>query len=159
MKDQTYPEKEEFLQLCRDINAGLFSEDVISDIKSIHILFNKCANRKNPKVISHKSADAQNRAEKRELLKTVYICLINLSNLDLNEEEKLATANEIVKQGGFAYLTANYGAKMDAVDLVRLAKLILSEEYKDEENKKERLRLLSLCRNLSFFKIIFGKIS
>ncbi len=159
MKEITYKEKEEFLQLCRDINAGLFSEDTIQDIKNIHILFEKCANLKTSDSSLQKSVSAQNKIEKRNLLKTVYISFINLSNLNLNEEERLATVNEIVKAGGFAYITAKYGPKMDAVDLVRIAKAMLAEEYKSEENKKERLRLLAICRNLSFFKIIFGKIS
>ena len=78
----TYKEKKQLIQLCRDINAGLFSsDDATDDIKMLLSLYNKCGNEKYTQE-NEKQIKRSNKADKKQLLKTVYISFINLSNMN-----------------------------------------------------------------------------
>ncbi len=151
----TYKEKKQLLQLCRDINAGLFSsDDATEDIKMLLLLYNKCGNEKYTQE-NEKQIKRSNKADKKQLLKTVYISFINLSDLDLSDKERLTAAEEIVKDGGFARLCKKYGSIIDGVELVRIASSLLNDECTSAEDESKRKRLLDTCKSLSFFKILF----
>lgn len=151
----TYKEKQQLQQLCRDINAGLLSsDDACEDIRQLAVLYGKCgtAQAKNE---NEKAVKRQNKADKRRLIKTIYICFINISALDLTEDERICAAEEIVKDGGFAVLCKKHGSFMDAVELVRIARSLLAEICTDAQNEEKRQLLLQRCNELSFFKILF----
>ncbi|MBR6534110.1 MAG: hypothetical protein IKT65_00910 [Clostridia bacterium] len=151
----TYKEKTQLLQLCRDINAGLFSSDDASeDIKTLLLLYNKCGNEKYTQE-NEKQIKRSNKADKKQLLKTVYISFINLSALDLSDKERLVAAEEIVKDGGFARLCKKYGSIIDGVELVRIASSLLKDECASDDDEIKRKSLLDTCKSLSFFKILF----
>ena len=151
----TYKEKTQLLQLCRDINAGLFStDDASEDIKTLLLLYNKCGNEKYTQE-NEKQIKRSNKADKKQLLKTVYISFINLSALDLSDKERLVAAEEIVKDGGFARLCKKYGSIIDGVELVRIASSLLKDECESDDDEIKRKSLLDTCKSLSFFKILF----
>ena len=151
MKDE-YSEKNNLLKLCRDINKGLFSEDAQDDIRQLLILYNLCGNRTDkdaPKRIA-----AKNKADKKQLLKIVYISFVNMFELDLNTSERLVFAEEILKDGGFIYQSQKFGTRSITMDFLRLAKDILCDEFFDKQEEKKRVELLAVTRKFSRFKII-----
>lgn len=157
MNDE-YLEKNRLLKLCREINKGLFSEDAKKDIKELLILYNLCGNRTDKD--NPKSMASKNKSDKKHLLKIVYICFVNMWELDLNSSERLVFAEEILKDGGFIYQSEKYGPRSITMDFLRLAKDTLSDPFYDTAEEKKRAELLERAQKFSRFKILFfNKVS
>ena len=157
MNDE-YSEKTKLLNLCRDINKGLFSEDAKNDIKELLILYNKCGNRTDKE--NEKNIALKNRSDKKQLLKVIYICFVNMWEIDLNSSERLVFADEIIKDGGFLCQSEKYGTRSITMDLLRLAKNALGDTFDDISEEKKREELLALAKKFSRLKIILlNKVS
>lgn len=157
MKDE-YLEKSRLLKLCREINNGLFSDDAKDDIRQLLNLYNLCGNRTDKD--NAKRMASKNKADKKQLLKIVYISFVNMFELDLNSSERLVFAEEILKEGGFIYQSEKYGTRSITMDFLRLAKDILCDEFYDKNEEKKREELLVRSQKFSRFKIILlNKVS
>ena len=157
MNDE-YLEKTKLLNLCRDINKGLFSENAVDDIKELLVLYNKCGNRTDKDNV--KNIALKNKADKKQLLKIIYICFVNMWELDLNSSERLVFAEEIIKDGGFLYKSEKYGTRSITMELLRLAKNALSDTFDDSKEEKKREELLTFAKKFSRLKIILlNKVS
>ncbi len=156
--NDVYFEKNKLLSLCRDINSGLFSEDARNDIKQLLTLYEKCGNRTDKE--NEKNIAFKNRSDKKQLLKIIYICFVNMWELDLNSSERLVYSEEIIKDGGFLYQSQKYGTRSITMDFLRLAKNALGDSFDDANEEKKREELLELSKKFSRLKIILlNKVS
>lgn len=149
----TYEERDKLYKLCREINSGLFSENAEDDIKEMLILYNKCGYPVFEEETEKKAA-ARNKADKKHLLKVIYICFVNMSEIDLDLGERLTYAEEIIKPEGFLYQSTKYGTRSISLDFLRLCKKILSDDVTTEKEAKKRSELLKEAHKISTFKLL-----
>ncbi len=148
----TYEEKDKLYKLCREINSGLFSDNAENDIKEMLILYKKCGNFVFDKDEEKKNAQ-RNKADKKHLLKVIYICFVNMSEIDLSASERLTYAEEIIKPEGFLYQSTKHGTRSISLDFLRLCKKILADEFAGKDAQKQS-ELLKEAHKVSAIKLL-----